>query len=374
MKVALLTNFIPPYRKDLLEKLGEKVETLKIFVSTEMEKNRNWEMDHGALDVVVQKSWSYTKNWKNENGYPEKSTVHLPRDTFRLLSKMNPDVVISSELGFRSLMASFYCRWYRKPLVLWLTLSERTETSRKGLRKYLRKYLLKSATTVMGNGKSCERYVRSLNYQGEVFFVPYTINLPQEQTELKEQTESLTVLFVGQLIKRKGVEEMVNAFLKWSKSAETSIRLMVAGDGPEREKLNKLKNQPKIEMEALGSVEYAKISELYRKSDVFIFPTLGDEWGVVVNEALSNRVPVIGSIYSQAVEELIVNGENGWLFHPDNAMEFESVLQDALNVSTEKLFEMRRACPQVLEKVTVSAAVTNMVKAMESACENRIKT
>lgn len=367
MKVALLTNFIPPYRKGLLEKLGEKVEVLKIFVSTEMEKNRDWETDHGTLDVAVQKSWSYTKNWKNENGYPEKSTVHLPRDTFRVLRKMNPDVVVSSELGFRSLMASFYCKWHRKPLVLWLTLSERTETSRKGLRKYLRKYLLKSATTVMGNGKSCERYVRSLNYQGEVFFVPYTIDLPQDQTELKVKNEPLTVLFVGQLIKRKGVEEMVNAFLKWSENAQTPIRLVVAGDGPEREKLNELKNQPQIELEALGSVEYARISELYGKSDVFLFPTLGDEWGVVVNEALSNKVPVIGSMYSQAVEELIVNGENGWFFYPDKAAEFENVLQDALSVSPEKLLEMRRSCSQALEKVTVSAAVTNMVKAMESA-------
>jgi glycosyltransferase involved in cell wall biosynthesis len=367
MKVALLTNFIPPYRVGLLEKLGESVSKLNVFVSTEMEKNRDWETNHGSLDVTVQKTWSYTKKWKNENGYDEQSTVHIPRNTVRLLKKTNPNVVISSELGVRSLMASIYCKRHKKPLVLWLTLSERTETSRKGIRTYLRKHLLKSASAVLGNGASCERYIRSLGYEKEVFFVPYTIDLPQDKQELETNQNSLTLLFVGQLIKRKGVEEMVNALEKWNDTAETPIRLIVAGDGPERDQLNNLKSLSMVDLEFLGSVEYEKMGELYRQSDLFIFPTLGDEWGVVVNEALANHVPVIGSLYSQAVEELIVDGENGWLFYPDKEEEFEQVLRKALTTSPEKLLEMKRSTRNVLHRVSVHAAVENMMKAIDKS-------
>jgi len=367
MKVALLTNFIPPYRKGLLEKLAENVTALNVLVSTEMEKNRDWKTDHGSLDVTVQKTWSYTKNWKNENGYTEKSTVHLPRNTRRLLKKINPDVVISSELGFRSLMASWYCKRNKKPLILWLTLSERTETNRKGIRRYLRKYLLNSATSVLGNGKSCERYIRSLGYQKEVFFVPYTIDLPQNRIEPTMKDDSLTLLFVGQLIKRKGVQEMVDAFKRWSEKANNSIRLIVAGDGAERDQLNALKLQSNIELEMLGNVEYKQLGELYRKSDLFLFPTLGDEWGVVVNEALAHNVPVVGSVHSQAVEELIVDGENGWLFHPDSEEEFDEVLNSVANVSLEKLMEMKQSCQYALQKVTVDVAVENMVRAIEKS-------
>ncbi|MFK7784255.1 MAG: glycosyltransferase family 4 protein [Crocinitomicaceae bacterium] len=365
MKVALLTNFIPPYRKGLLEKLAKNVSKLTVLVSTEMEKNRDWKTDHGALDVEVQKTWSYTKNWKNENGYPEKSIVHIPRNTLRLLKKMNPDVVVSSELGIRSLMASMYCKRRKKPLILWLTLSERTETSRKGIRTLLRKRLLKSASAVLGNGSSCERYIRSMGYDKEVFFVPYTIDLSENESELSVSQERLTLLCVGQLIKRKGIEEMVNAFATWSEHSERSIRLLVAGDGPERDQLNKLHSNSNIDLEILGSVEYEKLGELYRRADIMVFPTLGDEWGVVVNEALANHVPVMGSMYSQAVEELIVDGENGWLFYPDKKEEFVSVLDTALSTSPEKLLEMKRSCSKTLRAVSVELAVENFARAIQ---------
>lgn len=366
MKVALLTNFIPPYRLGLLEKLAGSVSELKVFVSTEMEKNRSWERDHGSLDVEVQKTWSYTKNWKNENGYAEKSTIHIPRNAIRLLKKTNPDLVVSSELGLRSLMASIYCKRKKKPLVLWLTLSERTETSRKGIRTYLRKHLLKSASAVLGNGKSCERYIRSLGYEKEVFFVPYTTDLPEESMEISVKKDPLTLLFVGQLITRKGVKEMVSALAKWGENSENAIRLIVAGDGPERDQLDKLNSLPKVELEAMGNVEYDELGELYRQSDMMIFPTLGDEWGVVVNEALVHQVPVIGSLYSQAVEELIIDGKNGWLFYPDKEDEFEKVLAESLNISSEELLEMKKSCLPALQKVTVDVAAVNMLDAMES--------
>jgi glycosyltransferase involved in cell wall biosynthesis len=84
-----------------------------------------------------------------------------------------------------------------------------------------------------------------------------------------------------------------------------------------------------------------------------------------VNEALAHNVPVIGSVYSQAVEELIVDGQNGWLFHPDKEEEFEQTLKTVLGISPEKLLEMKKSCKSALEKVSVDVAVQNMLKAIE---------
>ena len=264
-------------------------------------------------------------------------------------------------------MASIYCKRHNKPLVLWLTLSERTETNRKGIRTYLRKHLLKSASAVLGNGASCERYIRSMGFEKEVFFVPYTIDLPQVEREYEMSQNPLTLLFVGQLIRRKGVEEMVNALIKWNENAKNSIRLIVAGDGAERHQLRRLRSLSKIELDIRGSVEYDQLGELYRRTDALLFPTLGDEWGVVVNEALANGVPVIGSLHSQAVEELIIEGENGWLFRPEKEDEFARVLSSVTKVTAEKLIEMKLSCRRTLEKVTVEVAVENMIKGMISA-------
>ena len=43
-------------------------------------------------------------------------------------------------------------------------------------------------------------------------------------------------------------------------------------------------------------------------SGIFVLPTLADEWGLVVNEAMASGLPVLGSVYSQAAHELCGDG------------------------------------------------------------------
>ena len=66
----------------------------------------------------------------------------------------------------------------------------------------------------------------------------------------------------------------------------------------------------------VGEQEPDALPALFAAADAFVFPTLADEWGVVVNEALAAGLPVLGSVHSQAVEELCAEGETGWIFDP----------------------------------------------------------
>ncbi len=74
-----------------------------------------------------------------------------------------------------------------------------------------------------------------------------------------------------------------------------------------------------VKLEFLGVFQYDDLPEIYGSAEVFVLPTLADTWAVVVNEALLAGLPVLGSIYAQAVEELIQEGGTGWNFRPDNA-------------------------------------------------------
>ena len=72
-RLALLTNFIPPYRLPLFKELANRISSLRIFVSTEMEVYRVWKPDTGGLNVVVQRCITQAQNlasslmdsWKN---------------------------------------------------------------------------------------------------------------------------------------------------------------------------------------------------------------------------------------------------------------------------------------------------------------------
>lgn len=366
MKVALLTNFIPPYRKSLYTELDKQLDSLTVFISQTMEDNRNWEVDHGALNVVVQKGVRYSKKWKGEFGYQETSIVQIPYDTFFKLKKYKPEVVISAELGMRSVLSALYCKRFNKPLILWLALSEHTEKNKKGVRLRLRKRLLKSANAILCNGKSAERYIESLGIQKKTFFVPCTSDFEISNDRSANTNGVKTILFTGQLIKRKGIEEMVAAFLSWSKlNPNTTVNLIIAGDGPERDKFEPLLQLSNIQLTLLGVVEYGDLQPLYKTSDVYIFPTLADEWGVVVNEAMASGLPILGSTYSQAIEELVNHEENGWVFKPDNHDEFVNRLTIVINATPEKLTEISEKGVETIQKMTPNNVAHDIYKAID---------
>ena len=366
MRVALLTNFIPPYRKSLYTELNEGIEDFTIFISQHMEKNRHWAVDHGQLNVVVQKGFRYNKKWKSELGYSEKTVVQIPYDTFFKLRAYRPDIVISSELGIRSLLSAIYCKIYGRPLVLWLALSEHTESNKKGLRVFLRKRILKSAKLILCNGASAERYIKSLGIKKDICFTPYTSDFEINKGGSKEANTVKTVLFTGQLIPRKGIEAMVQALAKWAPmNNQLQIRLLVAGDGPEKTLIEQLDKFPNITLELLGNVPYHQLQNIYLQSHLYLFPTLADEWGVVVNEAMASGLPIVGSKYSQAAEELIEDGKNGWIFDPMNEQNFLDVFSQAIKCPVSELQSMGENGQKTVQNYTPKIVAQNILEALK---------
>jgi len=367
MKLALLTNFIPPYRLSLYKRIAVKCEKLTVFVSVEMEKTRVWEVNHDGLNVVVQKNWSTVKTW--EEGY--KTSIHFPYDTIFLLAKYQPQVVISVELGLRSIFSSIYCKLYRKPLILWLALSEHSERNRKGIRTIIRRRLFKHASAILCNGQSAVKYVESFGIKGKMFYIPCTSDYKVESSKKLFSATTKRILYTGQLIKRKGIAELVDSLLNWSaKSPSKKIELLIAGDGPEKLQFERLNEIPNISLQLLGTIDYDELRALYTKADFYLFPTLGDEWGVVVNEAFSCGTPVIGSIYSQAVLELVVENETGWQYDPLKEKSLEKALSNAFEVSEKEYLTIAEKSVEVIADYTPEKVSNEIIKAVDFAVKS----
>jgi glycosyltransferase involved in cell wall biosynthesis len=120
------------------------------------------------------------------------------------------------------------------------------------------------------------------------------------------------------------------------------IQFVLAGDGPLRNQLERGSVPPNLKLGFLGNVAYRDLPNLYAEAGIFVFPTLADTWGVVVNEALASGLPVLGSVRSQAVEELVEDGRNGWLFQPDKTEQMYNAIDRSLSTSVTTLNTMRR--------------------------------
>jgi glycosyltransferase involved in cell wall biosynthesis len=369
-KVCLLTNVIPPYYRGVFEHLWELVRNLKILVSTPMEPNRNWSPEWGDLPVTVQKCWTYTTRWRHEQGFSDKMWRHIPYDTLPYLLRERPDVVISIQLGVRTLQAALYRKLFPKSrLIIWTGLSEHTEKGLPRWRILQRKALLRAADAVLVNGTSGQNYLLGLGVPRErIFPEPYCaeisshLALPIE----REPNVARRMLCVGQLTTRKGLQPFLDVLSEWlQKHTHEKCEFWIAGDGPLRQELERIAPTPQLQLRFLGSISYEKLPEVYAQGGVFVFPTLADEWGVVVNESLAAGLPILGSLYSQAVEELVEDGLNGWTFRPDHREEMYAAIDRAMAVSKEQLDKMRRTGRECVRSLTPAYGAECFLDAIE---------
>jgi len=123
--------------------------------------------------------------------------------------------------------------------------------------------------------------------------------------------EPLNFLFMGSLIKSKGIEYLLNEFIR----NEIKSFLFIAGKAKSRQYENKLKNSfknPKISF--LG---FREKSRILSKTDVVIVPSLWNEpLPRVILEAYSFGIPVIVSNRG-GIPEAVINGKTGFIFDPE---------------------------------------------------------
>ena len=373
--VVLLTNFIPPYMVPVYAELARRVRKLTLLLSTPMEPNRRWTPEWGSLDVKVQRTLTLMRPWRHPIGFCEPSSIHLPWDTMGMLRSLRPDVIISAQFGLRSLLSAWYAAWSRTPLVLFVNLSEHQELGWGRIRTSLRRWLIRRAACITVNGPSGARYLRGLGADpNRLFHVPYTA-LPDLFDHIplaRSQSETYKLFYAGQLIERKGLLPFIEALSRWAvKHPERTVEFDIAGSGPLEPVLRSLQLPKNVELRLLGEQTSDELASCYAKAGILAFPTLSDEWGLVVNEALAAGVPVLGSAYSQAVEELCIEGETGWRFRPNVPDEMDDAIDRALSTSPETLDTMRRAGHELVKKLTPVFAGGQMLAAAKTAVAGR---
>lgn len=107
------------------------------------------------------------------------------------------------------------------------------------------------------------------------------------------------LLYVGQLIYRKGVDHLLKAL---APLAGQDWHLTVVGSGPEAEKLKGLAARLSLAPQIiwLESLPHAKLAEYYRDADVVVLPSRWDGWGMIVNEGLRHGCRVLATKTSGA--------------------------------------------------------------------------
>ena len=132
------------------------------------------------------------------------------------------------------------------------------------------------------------------------------------KSRFKNGEGGIIYLYCGRIEEAKGAPHLLEAWESHIKNyPNDSIVLVGYGDMSE---LLKTKYQMEHSIFLEGRIDYSQIYKYYASADVFILPTLQDNWSLVIPEAMSCGLPVATSIYNGCYSELIHEGENGCSF------------------------------------------------------------
>jgi len=269
------------------------------------------------------------------------SVVRLPKHDFvrrgiyllrRLLEKRNYDVFHSTTLGFSSFVTAYFSKLYRKKSFVTIYGLDALQGYKIAKSRFLIKRTFNNVHHIISFSESTKLKVKDTyklsDHKLTTIYPGVSVpKIPQNLIEdlrqkLNLSKEDFVVLFVGRLIKRKGADDLIRAI---SMIQDNSVKLVVVGDGPEKESLIELTNNLKIKDRVIfvGKVSYWDVFKFYKLADVFCMPSkyLKDEGdieglGIVFLEAQMYGVPVIGT-NSGGIPEAIDNGKSGFIV-PEN--------------------------------------------------------
>ena len=150
-----------------------------------------------------------------------------------------------------------------------------------------------------------------------------------------------TVLFVGRLAKKKGVEYLLRAFPDVL-ARHPDARLVVVGDGPCRRELEALSSQLGLAQRVrfAGAQPPAELPRFYSKSRVFVGPSVvtrgGDteSFGLVFVEAMAADCPVVGTAVG-GIPDVVIHGRTGLLVEPESPTALAAAISGLLDSPAE---------------------------------------
>ena len=179
----------------------------------------------------------------------------------------------------------------------------------------------------------------------------------REELKLKD---GLTFLFVGQMVERKGIKELLAV---WGRhiTEYPNDNLLVIGKGILEKPLKDLYAGDNS-IHIMGGINYDELYKYYALCDVFIMPTLEDNWCLVIPEAMACGKPVACSIYNGGHYELVQDGVNGYKFDP---LKPESIIDILAKFHQADLSAMGQKAIEIESNYTPDKAAARIFEACE---------
>ncbi|MGD2063707.1 MAG: glycosyltransferase [Nitrospirota bacterium] len=319
--VVYWNNIPSPYMVERFNALADRgTFDFEAWFNDRSHSDRSWDVDEA--------------NWRFRHRYLP--ATRLRRRTFHWPLPMlgrRPDVVVSLyaepafivgwmlaklrgvKTGFRVLMT--HGRW----------------VSRHPAKEALKRFLFQRVDAIETPGEDGRQFAMRYGVPAErIFFATHTVDVRHfysiasaarvQRDALRAEVglQGTIFIYVGRLLKGKGVHYLLEAFETVQRQSTQPVSLLLVGDGPEEDQLKQSCAERHIANVVLaGFKQKPDLPLYYGLADVFVFPTLDDCYGLVVDEAMACSLPIVSTSAVGEIRDRIEEGVNGYIVPPEDS-------------------------------------------------------
>lgn len=345
-KVLYLANIPAPYAVEYFTELGKICELTVLYERrSASDRDSSWRSD---AEITYEQIFLEGRAIGTENSW-------CP-SVVKYLNSSYDAIIIGTYSTLTAIRAMRYLKRLRIPYIISSDGGFIAE-GENGLKKKLKTSLIGNASGWISSGKLTNEYLEYYGARKEaVYIYPYSslseadiLSTPISKSDKDRLREELglvgenIVVGVGQFIHRKGWDVLVKAVtLLNDRQFDRNTHYYIIG-GTE-ENFKKQLSEDGINPEnipenihTVGFLDKETVFKYYRAADLFVLPTREDIWGLVINEAMANALPVVTTDRCIAGLELVKNGANGFIFKSEDSDELAKSVELVLGGDRAKM-------------------------------------
>ena len=250
-----------------------------------------------------------------------------------LLRRDLPDLLVSLYAEPSFLLGWAIARRRGVRTAFWCEVTFDRWVQRRQWKERLKRSIFPRVDATLGSGEQSRAFAMRYGVPPErALLLPHVIDVghfvagrekampDRERARADLGLRGIVFLYVGRLWWGKGLDHLLDAFSALQRRTQEEVSLLFVGDGPEEQRL-----RSRQQAEGLRNVAFAGFAQkpdlprYYAAADVFVFPTLGDPYGLVVDEAMASSLPVISTSAAGEIGDRIEDGVNGYIIPPENS-------------------------------------------------------
>jgi glycosyltransferase involved in cell wall biosynthesis len=318
-----------------------------------------------------------------DSGGYGRSRVPTPGSMGSALDEARPEVVVC--VGYADPEIHRAAAWSLRHGVPLVTCSDSTfdDEPRSWVKEALKRLVVSAFDAALVAGSRSNDYLGTLGMRGDALFRPWDV---VDNEHFKNGAEAVRrtpsearsrlglpgryFLCSARFVPKKNLGALVDAYARYvALAGESAWTLVLSGSGPLEGALRE-----QVAAAGLGArvyfpgfLQYPDLPTLYGLAGALILPSVSDQWGLVVNEAMAAGLPVVVSSRCGCAPDLVRSGENGFTFEPDDPEALARIMARMAGLETVKLAAMGRRSGEIIAEFTPEAFASGLKAAIECA-------